>query len=577
MSRTSPPPQAASLPEPDALPTSGFGWAASARLRRRDCAAAVALLAGLAGLCPARGWAATAGYREPGAPTPPPAAPAGLPSLGDAGDMTTLEERKLGDAIARELYRDPDYLDDPILREYVDGLWRQLLDGARVRGELLPELDERFAWEVLLGRDRTINAFALPGGYFGLHAGLVGAVASRDELASVLAHEITHITQRHIARLLGQQSRQAPMLMAAMILGAIAASKNPQAGMALAVGGQAAIIQQQLNFSRDMEREADRIGFGVLSQSGFAPGGFVSMFEKLQAASRINDNGDWPYLRSHPLTTQRIADMQQRQQGLGRGAAPPPDYEALLLAGRARVLGRPGVDVLRAWAAEPTQPGFDSQPLPKRAGALYAAAMAQAQLRDLPKAQALAAQLAQAVSADPRGVHQARLLQADLALQAGQPAKALEWLPAPAASPAQGAVLPASPKPPCTALKAQSGRAALLMRAQALTATQRAGDAAAALQVWVSDQPRDAGAWQALSQAYGAQGQNLRALRAQGEVAMAHMDYAGAVDRWRAAQDFSRTQRGGSADLIDASIVDARLRVAQAALQQQREDELKRR
>ena len=498
--------------------------------------------------------------------------------------MTTLEERKLGDAIARELYRDPDYLDDPILGEYVDGVWRQLLAGAKARGELSPELEERFAWVVLMGRDRTINAFALPGGYFGLHTGLVGAVASRDELASVLAHEISHITQRHIARLMGQQTRQAPMMMAAMILGAIAATKNPQAGMALAVGGQAAAIQQQLNFSRDMEREADRIGYGVLGQSGFAPSGFVSMFEKLQAASRINDNGDWPYLRSHPLTTQRIADMQQRQQGQGRAATPPTDYEALLLAGRARVLGRPGVDVLRAWAAEPAQPGFDSQPLAKRAGALYAAAMAQAQLRDLPKAQALAAQLAQAVAGDARGLRQARLLQADLALQAGEPARALEWLPAKASGTASGALTgtgtgdaPAPPaSSPISAAHGQAGRAALLMRAQALTATQRAGDAVSALQPWVSDHPQDAGAWQALSAAYGSQGQTLRALRAQGEVAMSHMDYAGAADRWRAAQDFSRTQMGGG-DLIEASIVDTRLRTAQAALRQQREDELKRR
>ena len=498
--------------------------------------------------------------------------------------MTTLEERKLGDAIAGELYRDPDYLDDPILGEYVDGVWRQLLAGSKARGELSPELEERFAWVVLMGRDRTINAFALPGGYFGLHTGLVGAVASRDELASVLAHEISHITQRHIARLIGQQTRQAPMMMAAMILGAIAATKNPQAGMALAVGGQAAAIQQQLNFSRDMEREADRIGYGVLGQSGFAPSGFVSMFEKLQAASRINDNGDWPYLRSHPLTTQRIADMQQRQQGQGRAATPPTDYEALLLAGRARVLGRPGVDVLRAWAGEPAHPGFDSQPLPKRAGALYAAAMAQAQLRDLPKAQALAAQLAHAVASDARGLRQARLLQADLALQAGQPAKALEWLPAKASGTASGALTgtgtgdaPAPPaSSPISAAHGQAGRAALLMRAQALTATQRAGDAVSALQPWVSDHPQDAGAWQALSAAYGSQGQTLRALRAQGEVAMSHMDYAGAVDRWRAAQDFSRTQMGGG-DLIEASIVDTRLRTAQAALKQQREDELKRR
>ena len=115
------------------------------------------------------------------------------------------------------------------------------------------------------------------------------------------------------------------------------------------------------------------------------------------------------------------------------------------------------------------------------------------------------------------------------------------------------------------------------MRAQALTATQRAAEAASDLQTWVSDHPRDAGAWQALSQAFVAQGQTLRGLRAQGEVAMAHMDYAGAVDRWRAAQDFSRKQPGSNADLIEASIVDTRLRTAQTALQQQREDELKRR
>ena len=138
--------------------------------------------------------------------TDPTPAPRGLPSLGDAGAMTSLEERKLGDAIIRELYRDPDYIDDPVVGEYVDGIWRRLLAGARARGELPAELDERYAWQVLLGRDRTINAFALPGGYFGLHLGLVGAVSSREELASVLAHEMSHITQRHISRLLASKA-----------------------------------------------------------------------------------------------------------------------------------------------------------------------------------------------------------------------------------------------------------------------------------------------------------------------------------------------------------------------------------
>ncbi len=498
-------------------------------------------------------------------PAAAPAGTPGLPSLGDAGDMTPLAERKLGDTIARELYRDPSYLDDPILGEYVDGIWRALLAGARARGELPPELDERYAWRVLLGRDSTINAFALPGGYFGLHTGLVGAVSSRDELASVLAHEMSHITQRHIPRMLTQQDRHAPLMLAAMVLGAIAASKNPQAGAALAVGGQAAVIQQQLNFSRAMEREADRIGFGILTQAGFAPEGFAGMFEKLQAASRINDNGDWPYLRSHPLTTQRIADMQQRQQGAARrGAASPVDLEALLLAARARVLGRPGVDVLRAWAGEPDQPGFDKHASGRRAAALYAAALARAELRELPRAQALAAQVAQAVAGDARAARQARLLQAELALQAGQPARALELLPA------EARATTADPK-------GQPGRAVLLLRAQAQTRTGQAGEAASSLQTWLSDHPQDGGAWQALAQAYEAQGQTLRAQRAEGEMQLARMDTAGAVDRWRAAQDFSRRQSGGSADLIEASIVDARLRAAQELLRQQREDEQKRR
>ena len=146
-------------------------------------------------------------------------AQAGLPTLGDSSDLTTSAERRLGDRIIRELYRDPDYIDDPILSEYVQSLWQPLMAAARTRGELSPELDERFAWEILLGRDRTVNAFALPGGYLGVHLGLIGVVTTRDELASVLAHELSHVTQRHISRLITQQSKQTPLLLGAMILG----------------------------------------------------------------------------------------------------------------------------------------------------------------------------------------------------------------------------------------------------------------------------------------------------------------------------------------------------------------------
>ena len=167
----------------------------------------------------------------------PAGAQSGLPTLGDAGDLTVGDERRLGDRIIRELYRDPDYIDDAVLDEYVNNLWQSLLAAARARGELSPELDERFAWAVLLGRDRTVNAFALPGGYLGVHLGLMGVVGSRDELASVLAHELSHVTQRHIARLMSNQGRNTPLMLGAMVLGALAASKNPASTQALMVDG----------------------------------------------------------------------------------------------------------------------------------------------------------------------------------------------------------------------------------------------------------------------------------------------------------------------------------------------------
>ena len=281
------------------------------------------------------------GLAAPGVPAATAGEPTNLqlPTLGDGSDMTSSDERRLGDRIAREIYRDPDYIDDPVLGEYVQGIWQPLLAAARARGDLTPELDERFAWEIMLGRDRTVNAFALPGGYLGVHLGLIAIVGSRDELASVLGHELSHVTQRHISRLMSKQGQQAPWLIGAMILGVLAASKSADAGNALIVGGQAVAAQTQLNFSRDMEREADRIGFGVMTQAGFEAQGFVSMFDKLQQASRLNDNGAYPYLRSHPLTTERIADMRARLP-LGAATAVSATFSAehAMISARARAL-----------------------------------------------------------------------------------------------------------------------------------------------------------------------------------------------------------------------------------------------
>jgi predicted Zn-dependent protease len=512
----------------------------------------------------------------------------GLPALGDAGDMTPPQERKLGDWLVRDLYNDPSYMDDPVIGEYVDGLWRRLLAGARSRGDLTPELAGRYAWRFALVRDREINAFAMPGGYLGLNLGLLGVVDSRDELAAVLAHEMSHIVQRHIARMIARQSREQPLLLAAMAAGILAGMRNPQVASAVIAGGQATAMARELKFSRDMEREADRVGYGVFVQSGFAPWGFASMFEKLQTAARINDNGDWPLLRSHPLTTERIADAQERQRSLQGRPKPAPDGEALLIAARARVLAQPGVDVLRNWARTPETADFGKQPTEKRAAALYAAALAQAALRDFAKAQNLAEQLAALTAGDAKTARQAALLQAELALRAGQPARALQLLPAgaggaehssasaapleisDASHPAGGALDPAR--------ASSAGRAALLLRAEAQLQTGQTAQlksAASALQVWVSIHQEDALAWQRLAQIHRALGLELRALRAEGEARMANLDYSGAIDRWRAAQDYSRQHQSAAYDLIEASIVNVRLRAAQDALKRQQETEKK--
>lgn len=470
-----------------------------------------------------------------------------LPTLGDGSELTTSGERRLGDRIIRELYRDPDYIDDAVLSEYVQGIWLPLMDAARKRGELSPELDERFAWEILLGRDRTVNAFALPGGYLGVHLGLIGVVTSRDELASVLAHELSHVTQRHISRLIAQQSKQTPLLLGAMILGALAASKNPGAAQAMVVGGQALAMQTQLNFSRDMEREADRVGYGLMEPAGFAPQGFVSMFDKLQQANRINDNGSWPYLRSHPLTTQRMADMQSRlPPGKAQQPVPASTQEHAMASARARVLSNPGVDTQRQWIAEPASTGFASQSAARKAAILYASALGSSQLRDAKSARSTWALLEAQVRGDKPAQRLAQLLKAEIELAAGDADAALAALPA----------------------GASDHRPELLLRTRALLKLGRSGEVTGALQTWIANHPRDATVWQLMATVWQANGQPLRAVRAEAEAHATRYDYAAAVDRFKAGQDLAK-RSGTSADHFEASIIDTRLKAMESLLREQ--------
>ena len=474
--------------------------------------------------------------------------------------MTSSVERRLGERIVRELYRDPDYIDDAVLGEYVQAIWQPLLAAARLRGDLSPELDERFAWEILMGRDRSVNAFALPGGYFGLHLGLIAVVSNRDELASVLGHELTHVTQRHISRLISKQSAQSPWLIGAMILGVLAASKSPDAANALITGGQAVAAQNQLNFSRDMEREADRIGYGVMTQAGFEPQGFVTMFEKLQQASRLNDRGSFPYLRSHPLTTERMADMQTRlrtgqNRGLGASSSTAKLEHAQITA-RARVLSHAAVDDLRGWAALTASTDFATQDPARRVASLYGAAYAALKLRDFGNGLKLQARLAELTHAEPAAARLSRMLGAELALASGDARLAVQMLTATA--PGDDAAAPVLRRPE------------VLLLSQAQLGSGQVPLAADRLQTWVAAHPRDATAWQLLSSVYGAQGQMVRAVRADAESRVALMDYGSAVERFKAAQGLAReVANKGSADHIEASILDTRARQVALLLKEQ--------
>nr|MBF0686021.1 M48 family metalloprotease [Pseudomonas sp.] len=165
-------------------------------------------------------------------------------------------------------------------------------------------------------RDASINAFAMPGGHIGIHSGLVVSAQSESELAGVLAHEIAHVSQRHVARQLGQQN-QSGMLMMGMMAAALAAALAGAGDLAhgAAVFGQAAVLNSQLAFSREAEREADRIGLQMIQAAGYDPTGTIDMFSRLMQTSRFNQGTGPSYASTHPMSIERMSDMQNRTRG----------------------------------------------------------------------------------------------------------------------------------------------------------------------------------------------------------------------------------------------------------------------
>ena len=261
------------------------------------------------------------------------AQPSSAPSLGPASssDLSPALERRLGEAIMVEGRRDPEYIKDPDLSQYLNSMGKRLASFAPGGA---PDI------EVFGVRDPVINAFAMPGGYIGVHTGLIVTSGAEAELAGVLAHEIAHVTQRHIARGLTQQ-QQSGHLAIATIAAAILAGLAPgggQAAMGIAAFGQAAAIAQQLGFSRDAEQEADRTGFEMLRKAGYDPNGMAVMFGRLMQASSLNEGrGGGVYVSTHPLSISRMTDMQNRIRQLPLAQYQASD-EFWFVRAKARVL-----------------------------------------------------------------------------------------------------------------------------------------------------------------------------------------------------------------------------------------------
>lgn len=262
-----------------------------------------------------------------------------LPDLGDASAATLsdAQERTIGNRIMREVRVDASVVDDPEVAGYVSSVGSRLL--AAVDG---PRRDIDF----FVVQDESVNAFALVGGHIGVHTGLILLTQNESELAGVMGHEIAHIVQRHQARMFhGQRGAQFTSL-AALALAVLASrgagSQSGQITEAAVATAGALQIQSQLDYTREHEREADRVGLTLLERAGFDSRGMASFFERLLRTNRLNEfKGAPSYLRTHPLTTERIADIQDRLQKASTKLVPDSFEYRLVRAKLRAVAGSP--------------------------------------------------------------------------------------------------------------------------------------------------------------------------------------------------------------------------------------------
>jgi predicted Zn-dependent protease len=461
--------------------------------------------------------------------------PVQLPDLGDASgsELSLPTERRLGESVMREIRRDPDYLDDPEIAEYLNGLGARLVAAA-------PGARQDF--ELFAIRDSSINAFALPGGFIGVHTGLISASDNESEIASVLAHEMAHVTQRHIARQIGIQKQMQMPMMVAMAAALLLARSRPDLASGAAMAAQGSAIQAQLSFSRDFEREADRIGFQTLAGSGFDVRAMGAFFEKMQRLTRIVDSGNVPsYLRSHPVTAERIADAQNRAERL-----PYKQYldtlEYHLVRAKIRAEAAEVHDAVKLFGEAVNDRRFANEP-----GARYGLAVALLRAREPKRAEAEIARL----RADKIASPMIETLAARARVALGDKASALALLK--------------------TALVRYPHRRSILYAILGTLQDQgRFDDVLAALAEPLRLYQRDPKLHEARAKAYAGLGKRLLQHQAQAEFYLLQGSLPAAIEQLQLAQS------SGDGNFYDLSVVDARLKELRAEHAREMQDARKR-
>lgn len=450
-----------------------------------------------------------------------PALASDLPDLGEISRVTLSqsEEARIGREAMQQIRLSRDYLDDPVVENYLANLGDRLAASSQ---------DPAQRFEFFTVNDPSINAFAMPGGYVGIHTGLINAARNESELAGVLGHEISHVTQHHIARLIDGQKTVGLASLAALAVAILAARTNTQMSEAAIVTAQAAGIQSQLNFTRDNEREADRFGLLTLQATGFAPQGMASFFERLQAQSRKYENNAPSYLRTHPLTHERIADIQDRLAHMpATGRIDSTEFQLV----RARIQAMDGnpADAMQRFSE-----GGRGSP---SAANWYGLAKAAVRAGDLSRAREAYAKLEKAEANSALVPY----LEAEISLADKRVSQAV--------------------KQTAAALKQYPGyRPLAYLHTRALLLAGRAEEARAFLEDQLRVFKGDARLYAMLAESHQSLGHAAQSHLAQAEAYLLQDLTASAIEQ------LSLAQRDSQADFYTASIVDARLRALKERL-----------